>query len=610
MKKKILYKLLSGILSASLSLVSVVTVPGMNTVAYAAEASEGLSVTAEVSEVGSFWYTVPGTSKILIFDKNDDGGLIFKTGRNMDGYIDVPAYVNGYPVTQIGRTNANAYGENIFNGFNLTGIKIPETVKILGEFLFLRQENLKEVVLPDSVVSLEKGVFNSSGVQKVVLSTSMTEIPAITFAHCDHLKEVVIPDSITEIGVTAFWGCKSLESITLPKSLKKIGRDAFWECSSLKSIEIPEGVTRIEATTFAGCSSLKSITIPSSVTYISSTAFGTQKSTMCVAPVEEINYNGTPDQYKKIKISGEAKTISNSGTISCSDGTKIVNGEEKAPEQKPDDKKDGNNDLSTNTVTKNKIKYKISGSTATVTGPSNKSTVTSAVIPNTIQSGGKTYRVTAIASNAFKNAKKMTSVKIGSNVTKIGSAAFQGCVKLKKVTGFSRVTTIGSKAFYGCTMLASVAGGTKVTSVGSKAFYNCKKLTKIGSKSNTITLAKVKTISSSAFYYCKSIRKVNLSSTALTKVGASAFQGCTAMTSFISKSAKLSSIGKKAFYGDKKLASVTLKTAKLTSSKIGSAAFKGIKSTCKFSVPASKVSSYKKILKAKGAGSKFVVKKL
>lgn len=42
---------------------------------------------------------------------------------------------------------------------------------------------------------------------------------------------------------------------------------------------------------------------------------------------------------------------------------------------------------------------------------------------------------------------------------------------------------------------------------------------------------------------------------------------------------RVTTIGKNAFYGDKKLASITFKTTKLTSSKVGSNAFKGIKST-------------------------------
>ncbi|MCD8123947.1 MAG: leucine-rich repeat protein [Lachnospiraceae bacterium] len=256
-----------------------------------------------------------------------------------------------------------------------------------------------------------------------------------------------------------------------------------------------------------------------------------------------------------------------------------------------------------------KVTSSASGSTAgqvTLVSVVNK---TAAVkIPATVELGGKTYRVTAVGSSAFKKNTKMTSLSVGKYVKKIGSNAFYGCTSLKKVTGCANLTSVGSGAFSGCTKLATVSGCTKVTTIGKKAFYNCKKLTQIGSKTSVITLAKVKTIGASAFYACKSVKKVNLTSTALTSIGESAFQSCTKLTSFSSSSKKLNSIGKKAFYKDAKLATITLKTSKLTKSNVKSNAFKGIKSTCTFKVPSAKVSSYKAIFKARGAGSKIKVK--
>lgn len=258
----------------------------------------------------------------------------------------------------------------------------------------------------------------------------------------------------------------------------------------------------------------------------------------------------------------------------------------------------------------NKVKYKVTGTgTVSVSAAESKS-VTSVKIPSTVTIDGFSFKVTAISSKAFSGCKKLKSVEISKNVTTIGSSAFENCTSLTKVTGCSGITSVGTKAFSGCSRLTTVKGFTKVTSIGTKAFYNCKKLTAIGSKSGTITLAKVKTIGNNAFQNCKAVKKVNLTSTALTKIGASAFQGCTAMTSFTSKSAKLSSIGKQAFYGDSKLASVSLKATGLTKAKVGSNAFKKIKSTCTFKVPSKKVSAYQTILKARGAGSKIKVKKL
>ena len=128
--------------------------------------------------------------------------------------------------------------------------------------------------------------------------------------------------------------------------------------------------------------------------------------------------------------------------------------------------------------------YKVLAGSKTVsyTGPTSKK-VTSATIPNTVTVGGITYKVTAIAANAFKNCKKLKSVKIGSNITTIGKNAFRNCTALKSVTIPKKVTTIGANAFAGCKSLTKVTIKSSVLKkVGKKAFSkagskNYKKLT-------------------------------------------------------------------------------------------------------------------------------------
>ncbi len=72
---------------------------------------------------------------------------------------------------------------------------------------------------------------------------------------------------------------------------------------------------------------------------------------------------------------------------------------------------------------------------------------TSITIPDTIKINGYTYKVTEIASKAFKNNKKLKSVTIGKNVKKIGKEAFCSCKKLKKITIKSKVLkSVGKNA--------------------------------------------------------------------------------------------------------------------------------------------------------------------
>ncbi|MDE5967354.1 MAG: leucine-rich repeat domain-containing protein [Lachnospiraceae bacterium] len=176
-------------------------------------------------------------------------------------------------------------------------------------------------------------------------------------------------------------------------------------------------------------------------------------------------------------------------------------------------------------------------------------------IPAKITVGGKSYKVTVIMANAFKNNKKITGVTIGSNIKTIGNSAFYGCKKLKNVKIGSAVTTIGEKAFYACSALKTVTMGKKVTTIKTKAFYKCTALAKITLPS------------------------------------------------------KVKKIGKQAFYGCKKLKTITVKTTKLTTKNVGSQAFKGIHAKPTVKVPKKKYAAYKKLLKAKGVGKRAVYKK-
>ncbi len=68
-------------------------------------------------------------------------------------------------------------------------------------------------------------------------------------------------------------------------------------------------------------------------------------------------------------------------------------------------------------------------------------------------------------------------------------------------------------------------------------------------------------------------------------------------------------IGKKAFYGCSKLKKITVKTTKLTKKNVGSQAFKGIHKKAAFKVPKKKISSYRKVFRARGAAKTTKVTK-
>ena len=72
---------------------------------------------------------------------------------------------------------------------------------------------------------------------------------------------------------------------------------------------------------------------------------------------------------------------------------------------------------------------------------------TELIIPKTTTVDGKTYIVTSIADNAFKNNDKIESLIIGDNIISIGENAFAGCENLETIVIGSNVEIIGKNAF-------------------------------------------------------------------------------------------------------------------------------------------------------------------
>lgn len=142
-------------------------------------------------------------------------------------------------------------------------------------------------------------------------------------------------------------------------------------------------------------------------------------------------------------------------------------------------------------VTKAEVKDR----TVAYANPVNKN-IKSVSVPKTVTIDNITYKVTAIAPNAFKNCKKLTKVTMKSNIKIIGKSAFSGCNKLNTVVMSSNVTTIGNQAFYKCSALKKITIPSKVNKIGNQAFYKCKNLKNITIKTTKLT---TKNVGSKAF---------------------------------------------------------------------------------------------------------------
>ena len=219
-------------------------------------------------------------------------------------------------------------------------------------------------------------------------------------------------------------------------------------------------------------------------------------------------------------------------------------------------------------------------------------------IPETVEYGGKVYKVTSIGDNSFCCCSGLTSINIPTSIKSINDYTFYNCSGLQgeliipnSVTSIGNyafsycsglqgeliipdaVTSIGASTFYHCSGLTSVTIPNSVTSIGAQAFCGC------GGLQGELTIPNsVKSIGNYAFSGCIGLTSIIINS--VTSMGHYAFSGCAGLTSIIFGDS-VHSIGERAFYSCNGLKSVTIPNS-ITS--IGSGAFKFCKGLTDFVV--------------------------
>ncbi|MCQ3908983.1 MAG: leucine-rich repeat domain-containing protein [Mycoplasmoidaceae bacterium] len=65
------------------------------------------------------------------------------------------------------------------------------------------------------------------------------------FSNCDELEEIVLPESVKSLDSECFSGNPNLKSVILPSSLRSIGNLCFCNCPSLTNTSGDSGVPGI-----------------------------------------------------------------------------------------------------------------------------------------------------------------------------------------------------------------------------------------------------------------------------------------------------------------------------------------------------------------------------
>lgn len=279
-----------------------------------------------------------------------------------------------------------------------------------------------------------------------------------------------------------FRNCICLENLTLANHVEIICADLLYECGRISELIIPGSVKKISHGAFDGNSSLRVIKFAGnhSVQFFYDDYNGKVNHRLQLFVVDDADisvYIPAGDEtwmgknriyYGELKwgfwnpdtgqITKQAEKIHSGGSLfSGSDTPPTISGGSTNPTNPstPSKIKEGS------ILTKGKTKY-------TVTDPKKKTVAykqfkdpkaTKLTIPDTVKIGGKTYKVTSIAAEAFKGNKKLKKVTIGKNIQSIGKEAFYGCRKLSSITIKTtklKSKTVGAKAFKGIAAKAKI----------------------------------------------------------------------------------------------------------------------------------------------------------
>lgn len=407
-------------------------------------------------------------------------------------------------------------------------------VIILKDILLKYQSEEKNVVIPQTVSYVGEAALQNMPMESVTFRPALKGIWGEGFRDCTNLKQITVPGTVMEVAYSAFSGCTALENVVLEEGIQSLGASAFSDCSSMKDITVPNSVTEIDNNAIGyewdtkNEEWIKLTDMPKIHCYENSVAY--QYAVENGIPFEIIKGGASdtpPDNPTDTPPDIPSDIPSDNPTDNPTDipsvilptvaavGTKItalevegsvgmvplastftvVSNDANNPAVTFDGVTDENADAVEipSQIIYGGVTYKVAGVSVTeftktigkavynVTGNSIenltvefvKTTETkkkTIVVPEYVTYKGIKFKVNSVKEKAFKNNKRITTVKISSGITEIGANAFDGCRLLKNVIIGKDVQTIGKNAFKNCKKLKRITiKATGLKSVGKGA---------------------------------------------------------------------------------------------------------------------------------------------
>lgn len=163
---------------------------------------------------------------------------------------------------------------------SLEYVTIKDGPTVIGENAFFfypgganLNSGLREVSIPSSVKEIRESAFGHSGIESVIIPESVTVMGNFLFGNCQRLKSVVIK-GVPADGVLpdrTFFQCSYMTDLQLPEGLKVIGEFALYS-TEIRELVVPSTVVEIRAGAFGQCG-MSRLVLPEGLETIGEAAF-------------------------------------------------------------------------------------------------------------------------------------------------------------------------------------------------------------------------------------------------------------------------------------------------------------------------------------------------
>lgn len=376
----------------------------------------------------------------------------------------------------------------------------------------------------------------ADSIRTLTLEEGVTRIGTAAFFGLDEIRSVVIPDSVKEINNYAF-DCEKLSSITLGNGLERIGRYAFDGSAYYNNTSTYPNNCLILGNWIIAVDYNVTVKIPANIVGVADGLFEFMYKVSVMSGnekfVSDLNATFTSDyttllharngyymlpdtlkviypsafsglSNKTITLPNSVEVIGNSAFYACESLTYMV-----IPE--------GVKRIESSTFAVcSKLRTVTLPASVQYIGPSAFawcSSLTSIKLPD-----GIPY----ISNYTFERCTALSTITIPDSVTQIGAYAFYVCKSLQSMKLPEGLTLIGDNAFTTCSSMASINLPDSITTIGKYAFSSCRAL-------KTITLPKgITVLKDGTFAYCEALSTITIPAN-VESIGTDCFKNCPAL---------------------------------------------------------------------------------